>query len=182
MHMDRRKDKIQNSSKEFHILVSPKKNWEQFMKKQFLWIESLEIWNENTVKPMYNGHPWDPKKASVWKRGMIKVRFRLFIDESNQPLSTGGRCSDVVVKVVWLYVKYFYISYSKRKLRSLFKTNRIFSWLPECFHQVMSENWSSYSFALIVRVNETDRLCPSNGGTPAENVPLEVFHLCSWEI
>jgi hypothetical protein len=44
------------------------------------------------VKPVYNNHPWDLKKVGVWKRGMIEVRFRLVVDESNRPLLTGGRC------------------------------------------------------------------------------------------
>ena len=39
--------------------------------------------------------PLGPEKR---KRGMIKVRFRLVIEESNWPLLTGGRCSEVVVK------------------------------------------------------------------------------------
>ncbi len=51
-----------------------------------------------TVKPVYNGHPWDLKKAAVWQRCLIKLRFRLAVDDSNWPLLTGGRCSQVVVK------------------------------------------------------------------------------------
>jgi hypothetical protein len=51
-----------------------------------------------TVKPVYNGHPWAQKKVAVWQRCLIKLRFRLVVDDSNWPLLTGGRCSHVVVK------------------------------------------------------------------------------------
>ncbi len=54
----------------------------------------------STVKPVYNNHPWDLKKVIVCKRGLIKVRFRLVVDESNRPLLTDGHCSEVVVKAV----------------------------------------------------------------------------------
>jgi hypothetical protein len=53
---------------------------------------------ENTVKPVYNGHSRDQKKATVTQRGLIKLRFRLAVDDSNWPLLTGGRCSQVVVR------------------------------------------------------------------------------------
>jgi hypothetical protein len=46
---------------------------------------------------VYNNHPWNLKKVAVLKRGLIKVRFRLVVDESNQPLLTGGSCSEVVI-------------------------------------------------------------------------------------
>jgi hypothetical protein len=45
---------------------------------------------ESTVKPVYNGHPWDLKKVAVGKRGVMKVRFRLVVDEPNWPLFRGG--------------------------------------------------------------------------------------------
>jgi hypothetical protein len=54
-----------------------------------------------TVKPVYNAQrpPLGPKKKmSVWKRDLINVRFRLVVDESNRPLLTGGRCSEVAVR------------------------------------------------------------------------------------
>ncbi len=51
-----------------------------------------------TVIPVYNNHPWYLKKAAVWHRCLIKLRFRLVVDDSNWPLWTGGRCSQVVVK------------------------------------------------------------------------------------
>ncbi len=50
-----------------------------------------------TVKPVYNGHPLDQKKAAVWQRCLIKLRFRLAVDYSNWLLLTGGRCSQMVV-------------------------------------------------------------------------------------
>ncbi len=53
---------------------------------------------QSTVKPVYNGHPWDLKKVAVLQRCMMKLRFRLAVDDSNWPLLTGGHCSQVVVK------------------------------------------------------------------------------------
>jgi hypothetical protein len=51
-----------------------------------------------TVKPVYNGHSWELKKVAVWKRWLIKLRFRLVDNEINWPLLTGGHCLQVVVK------------------------------------------------------------------------------------
>ncbi len=45
----------------------------------------------NTVKTVYNNHPWDLKKVAVGKRCLIKLGFRLAVDESNRPLLRGGR-------------------------------------------------------------------------------------------
>ncbi len=50
-----------------------------------------------TVKPVYNGLPWDLKKVAVWKRGLIKLGFKLAVNVSNWRLLTGGRYSQVVV-------------------------------------------------------------------------------------
>ena len=57
-----------------------------------------------TVKPVYNGHPWDPQKAAVvWRwqlfRGSsYKTRVLMWdIWGSGWPLLTGGRCSEVAV-------------------------------------------------------------------------------------
>jgi hypothetical protein len=47
---------------------------------------------------VYNDNPWDLKKVEVRKRCLIKLRFRLAIDESNQLLLMGGQYSEVVVK------------------------------------------------------------------------------------
>jgi len=55
------------------------------------------LWIRITVKPVYNSHIWDLKKAAVWQRCLIKVRVRLVVDDSKWPLLTGGRCSQVVV-------------------------------------------------------------------------------------
>ncbi len=41
---------------------------------------------------------WDLKKAAVRQRCLIKLRFWLAVEDSNWPLLTGGRCSQVVVK------------------------------------------------------------------------------------
>jgi hypothetical protein len=38
------------------------------------------------------------KKAAVWQRCLIKLGFRLVVDDSNWPLLTGGCCSQLVVK------------------------------------------------------------------------------------
>ena len=61
------------------------------------------ILNDIVVRRIYSQTyvqrpPLGPEKVAVWKRGLIKVRFRLVIDEQNWPLLTGGRCSEVVVK------------------------------------------------------------------------------------
>jgi hypothetical protein len=53
---------------------------------------------EGTVKPVYNDHLWDLKKVAICNRGLIKVRVRLVVNESNRLLLTGGCCSEVVVK------------------------------------------------------------------------------------
>jgi hypothetical protein len=50
------------------------------------------------VKPTNNDHSWDLKKGPFEKRALIKVSFRLVVDESNQPLLTGGCFSELVVK------------------------------------------------------------------------------------
>jgi hypothetical protein len=44
----------------------------------------------STFKPMYNDHPWDLKKGAVWKRLLIKFRFRLVVDDSNWSFITSG--------------------------------------------------------------------------------------------
>jgi hypothetical protein len=60
-------------------------------------VGDFEIKFGYTVKPVYNGHPWDLKKVAVWKRCLIKLRFKLAVLVSNWPLLTGGRYSQVVV-------------------------------------------------------------------------------------
>jgi hypothetical protein len=47
---------------------------------------------------VYNDHHWDLKKVAILKKGLIIVRFRLVVDESNHPLLTGGCCSEVAIK------------------------------------------------------------------------------------
>jgi hypothetical protein len=47
---------------------------------------------------VYNDHPWDLKKVAVLKKGLIKVRIRLVLNESNRSLLSCGQCSEVVVK------------------------------------------------------------------------------------
>ncbi len=68
---------------------------------------SYEHLYNDTVKPVHNGHPWELIKEAFWRRGLIKVRFRLVVDDSNWPLLTGGRCLEVAVKagltVYWIF-------------------------------------------------------------------------------
>ena len=59
---------------------------------------------KDTVKPVYNGHPWDPQKAAVVYRGgrysevsPIKLQLVWDVWGSGWPLLTGGRCSEVAV-------------------------------------------------------------------------------------
>ncbi len=61
-------------------------------------LKNYVIQYSNIVKPVYNGHPWDLKKVAAWKRCVIKLRFRLVVNETNWPLLTGGRYSQVVIK------------------------------------------------------------------------------------
>ncbi len=60
-----------------------------------------------TVKPVYNGHPWDHQKVAVVQRmavvqrlvqntRLIYTRFSRARD-LGRPLQTGGRCSEVAV-------------------------------------------------------------------------------------
>ena len=60
-----------------------------------------------TVKPVHNGHPWDPEKVAVVQRvaavqGLVQnsrqshSRFSRARD-SDRSLLTGGRCSEVAV-------------------------------------------------------------------------------------
>ncbi len=56
------------------------------------------IRTETTVKPVYNGQPRDLKKVAVRQRCLIKLRFRLAVDDSNWLLLTSGHCSQVVVR------------------------------------------------------------------------------------
>jgi hypothetical protein len=43
--------------------------------------------------------PLGHKKVAIWKRCLVKLIFRLVIDDSNWLLLTGGRYSQVVVKL-----------------------------------------------------------------------------------
>jgi hypothetical protein len=83
-----------------------------------------------TVKPVYNGHPWGLTNMAVRQRCLIKLRFRLAVDDSNWPLLTGGRCSQVVVRSGLTVFDFFLVkknsSHSlKTDFRMLF-TNRVF--------------------------------------------------------
>ncbi len=66
-----------------------------------IWADSkkIETLCRTTVKPVYNRQPWDPKKAAVWKRCLIKLIFKLVVVDSNWQLFTGGLCSQVVVNL-----------------------------------------------------------------------------------
>jgi hypothetical protein len=63
---------------------------------KWCWNNNVII-NGNTVKPVYNGHPWDLKKVAVWKRCLIKLIFNMVVNVLNWPLLTGGCYSQVVV-------------------------------------------------------------------------------------
>jgi|688.fasta_scaffold374813_1 hypothetical protein len=58
--------------------------------------------NLNTVKPVYNGHPRDPKKAAVARRWPLfigssyKTSIELEVWGLGWPLLTGGRYWEVV--------------------------------------------------------------------------------------
>ncbi len=79
-----------------------------------LLIESFDTKNENfnrkvnnqksTIRPVYNGHPWDPQKEAAVQR--LRHRWSLFTVyqykilknwSSSWPLQTCGRCSEVAV-------------------------------------------------------------------------------------
>jgi hypothetical protein len=52
---------------------------------------------KGTVKPVYNGHPWDPKKAAVVQSWpvftgfSIKIGIKVAWPDLGWPLLTGGR-------------------------------------------------------------------------------------------
>ena len=46
-----------------------------FLAKANMLTVLVSIFFANTVKPVYNGHPWDLKKAAVRQRCLIKLRF-----------------------------------------------------------------------------------------------------------
>ncbi len=56
-----------------------------------------------TVKPVYNGHPWDPKKVAVAQSWpvftgfSIKIGIKVAWPDLGWPLLTGGRYSEVAV-------------------------------------------------------------------------------------
>ncbi len=63
--------------------------------------------------------------VAIGQRCLIKLRFRLAVDDSNWPLLTGDRCSQVVVKsgltVLW---KVFFI---QKNILTYFGT-KVFTW------------------------------------------------------
>ena len=79
------------------IVKLPKTNthWKTLKSWWHLTYWLLKPWSVQSK--LCNGHPWELKKASVWQRFLIKLRFRLAVDNSNWPLLTGGCCSQVVV-------------------------------------------------------------------------------------
>jgi hypothetical protein len=73
-----------------------------------------------TVKPVHNGHPWDPEKVAVVQRvaavqGLVQnsrqshSRFSRARD-SDRSLLTGGRCSEVAVSTGLTVHRYYYSS------------------------------------------------------------------------
>jgi hypothetical protein len=50
----------------------------------------------NTVKPVYNGHPWDSKKCPLFKRRSLVAGYSYKIGDQT------GRCKQVAVVQRWL--------------------------------------------------------------------------------
>jgi len=76
--------------------------------------------------------PLGPKIVAVWKRGLIKVRFRLVVDVSNWPFLTSGRCSEVVVQTGLIVFKI--------KIVDSFKILKlILIWFPSSFCKTFIE-------------------------------------------
>jgi hypothetical protein len=96
----------------------------------------VKFYFHDTVKHVYNGHPWDLKKVAVWNRCLIKLRFRLVVDETIWPLLTGGRYSQVVVKTcltVYFFLnkrfKYFLIYLKLKLIFEVMSTRTVFHYL-----------------------------------------------------
>jgi hypothetical protein len=104
----------------------------------------------STVKPVYNGHHWDLKKETVWQRRLIKLRFRLAVDDSNWPLLTGGRCSQLVVKS-GLTVRFYNYVFTSTFLQACFyKDVLISTFLQACFYKFIFLQVSIFFYKQIV--------------------------------
>ncbi len=55
------------------------------------------MWHQSTVKPVYNGHPWDPPKMAIVGDFQSKLLLKLVWLELFWWLLTGGRYSEVAV-------------------------------------------------------------------------------------
>jgi hypothetical protein len=84
---------------------------------------------EYTVKPVYNGHPWDPQKVAVVQSWPVFTGFSIKIGikkawpDLGWPLLTGGRYSEVAVNtgltVDQLYISSLHILYENFSLLRL---------------------------------------------------------------
>jgi hypothetical protein len=69
-----------------------------------------------TVKPVYNGHPWNPQKVAsehrwLLRRGCsIKIGMKISLAGPSLAIVEGGRCSEVVVKAGLIVVAKMYQS------------------------------------------------------------------------
>ena len=115
-------------------------NWLSNTNRKFAAISTkkkfVKFYFHDTVNHVYNGHPWDLKKVAVWNRCLIKLRFRLVVDETIWPLLTGGRYSQVVVKTcltVYFFLnkrfKYFSIYLKLKLIFEVLSTRTVFHYL-----------------------------------------------------
>ncbi len=62
----------------------------------------LEVKSLYTVKPVYNGHPWDSKKVAVVQKWSLFRGWTVNIEKLGiklvWPLQTSGCCSEVAIK------------------------------------------------------------------------------------
>ena len=86
----------------------------------------------STVKPVYNGHTWDPKKVAVVQRLRHKwslftvYQYKIFKHwGSSWPLQTGGRCSEVAVNTGLTVHLIFYEHILKNRIRIVTSKNWI---------------------------------------------------------
>jgi hypothetical protein len=61
-------------------------------------VQNLDVQYVTTVKPVYNGHPWNLKNVVVMQGLSKKASFRLAVLASDWPLWTDGRYAEVVVR------------------------------------------------------------------------------------
>ncbi len=85
---------------------------------------------KHTVKPVHNGHPWDPKKVTVVQRvaavqGLVQnsresQRKLSRAVDSGRSLLTGGRCSEVVLSTGLTVIRFVYLFFQLQVQDSLY--------------------------------------------------------------